>query len=217
MKRIVKYANPKVIAVTGGIGSGQSTVCTRLLERGCRIIDVDKKAKQIINKDAALQRELKKVFGEKIFSADGKLNRKLLAQIAFKEESNTLQLNNLIHPRMVAEVVEEMESARFSGKYPLIVIDAALIYEISIEQMFDAIIVVYASMENRIKRVMERDGLSRREIITRVRRQIPLDDKKQWADFVVDNNGSLEDLKRQTDQIFEKLTVRVQKARRLRV
>jgi dephospho-CoA kinase len=217
MKRIVKYANPKVIAVTGGIGSGQSTVCTRLLERGCRIIDVDKKAKQIINKDAALQRELKKVFGEKIFSADGKLNRKLLAQIAFKEESNTLQLNNLIHPRMVAEVVEEMESARFSGKYPLIVIDAALIYEISIEQMFDAIIVVYASMENRIKRVMERDGLSRREIIARVRRQIPLDDKKQWADFVVDNNGSLEDLKRQTDQIFEKLTVRVQKARRLRV
>ena len=139
MKRIIKYANPKVIAVTGGIGSGQSTVCTRLLERGCRIIDVDKKAKQIINKDAALQRELKKVFGEKIFSADGKLNRKLLAQIAFKEESNTLQLNNLIHPRMVAEVVEEMESARFSGKYPLIVIDAALIYEISIEQMFDAI------------------------------------------------------------------------------
>jgi len=217
MKRIIKYANPKVIAVTGGIGSGQSTVCTRLLERGCRIIDVDKKAKQIINKDAALQRELKKVFGEKIFSADGKLNRKLLAQIAFKEESNTLQLNNLIHPRMVAEVVEEMESARFSGKYPLIVIDAALIYEISIEQMFDAIIVVYASMENRIKRVMERDGLSRREIITRVRRQIPLDDKKQWADFVVDNNGSLDDLKRQTDQIFEKLTVRVQKARRLRV
>jgi len=217
MKRIIKYANPKVIAVTGGIGSGQSTVCARLLERGCRIIDVDKKAKQIINKDAALQRELKKVFGEEIFSPAGKLNRKLLAQMAFKNESSTLQLNNLVHPRMVAGVVEEMESARFSGKYPLIVIDAALVYEISIEQMFDAIIVVYASMENRIKRVMERDGLSRRTIITRVRRQIPLEDKKQWADFVVDNNGSLDDLKRLTDQIFDKLTVRVQKARRLRV
>jgi dephospho-CoA kinase len=217
MKRIIRYANPRVIAVTGGIGSGQSTVCARLKDRGCRIIDVDKKAKQIINKDAALQRELKKVFGEKIFSPDGKLNRKLLAQIAFRDVSNTLQLNNLVHPRMVAEVVEEMESARFSGRYPLIVIDAALIYEISIEQMFDAIIVVYASMENRIKRVMERDGLSRREIISRVRRQIPLDDKKQWADFVVDNNGGLDDLNRQTDQIFDKLTVRVQKARRLRV
>jgi len=217
MKRIISYANPKVIAVTGGIGSGQSTVCARLQERGCRIIDVDKKAKQIINKDAALQRELKKVFGEKIFSPDSKLNRKLLAQMAFKDESSTLQLNQLVHPRMVAEVVEEMESARFSGKYPLIVIDAALIYEISIEQMFDAIIVVHASLENRIKRVMERDGLSRREIISRVHRQIPLDDKKQWADFVVDNNGNLDDLNRQTDQIFDKLTARVQKARRLRV
>ena len=217
MKRFTRYNNPKVIGVTGGIGSGQSTVCTRLQERGCRIIDVDKKAKQIINKDAALQRELKNVFGEKIFSPDGHLDRKKLAQIAFKNESSTLQLNQLVHPRMVAEVVEEMETARFSGKYPLIVIDAALIYEISIEQMFDAIIVVYASMENRIKRVMERDGLSRREILVRVRRQIPLDDKKQWADYVIENNGSVEDLRSKTDQIFDKLTARIPKDRRLRV
>jgi dephospho-CoA kinase len=217
MKNGIRYANPKVIAVTGGIGSGQSTVCTRLQERGCRIIDVDKKAKQIISRDAALQGELKKVFGNKIFSSDGKLDRKLLAQLAFKEESSTQRLNQLVHPRMVSEVVEEMESARFSGKYPLIVIDAALVYEINIEQMFDVVIVVWANLEKRIERVSQRDGLNRAEILTRIHRQIPLEDKKAWADYVIDNNTTIEELVKQTDILFDKLTNAVRKAKRIRV
>ncbi len=216
MRRIKKYINPKVVAVTGGIGSGQSTVCKYLQELGCKIIDVDKKAKQIIQKDNSLQNELKKSFGDEIFHKDGQLNRKRLAHLAFRDEAQTLQLNKLIHPRMVAEVVEEMETARFSQKYPLIVVDAALIFEISIEQMFDAIIVVYARLENRIKRVMDRDGLKRTEILARVRRQIPLDDKKTWADFTVDNNGTVEELKKQTEKIFEVLLSDVRIDRRIR-
>ena len=216
MRRIKKYINPKVVAVTGGIGSGQSTVCKYLQDLGCKIIDVDKKAKQIIQKDNSLQNELKKSFGDEIFHKDGQLNRKRLAHLAFRDEAQTLQLNKLIHPRMVAEVVEEMETARFSQKYPLIVVDAALIFEISIEQMFDAIIVVYARLENRIKRVMDRDGLKRTEILARVRRQIPLDDKKTWADFTVDNNGTVEELKKRTEKIFEVLLSDVRIDRRIR-
>jgi dephospho-CoA kinase len=217
MRKITRYTNPKLVAVTGGIGSGQSTVCKRLYEQGCRIIDLDKKAKQIIQKDASLQRELKKVFGNEIFSPDGKLNRQLLGNLAFKEESKTRELNKLVHPRMVADVVEEMESARFSEKYPLIVIDAALIFEISIEQMFDAVIVAYASKDNRIKRVRERDDLKHAEILARIRRQIPLEDKRDWADYVVDNNGTIDDLIKQTDQIFKKLVSDIKTARRIRV
>ena len=151
MKKIVKYKNPKVIGVTGGIGSGQSTVCQFLKEMGCKVIDVDKKAKQIINKDRGLQNDLKKTFGDQIFDKQGKLNRRLLASLAFQSEQNTLELNRLVHPKMVAEVVEEMEHARFSQKYPLIVIDAALIFEISIEQMFSHIIVVYTSLQKRLQ------------------------------------------------------------------
>ena len=217
MRKIIKYTNPKVVAVTGGIGSGQSTVCNLFQNLGCKIIDVDIKAKQIIQKDISLQRELRKVFGSEIFFKDGSLNRKQLAHLAFRDEAKTLELNKIIHPRMVAEVIEEMETARFSQRYPLIIIDAALIFEISIEKMFDVLIVVYAYLDNRIKRVMERDDLKRAEVLARVSRQIPLEDKKEWADFFIDNNGTTDHLKKQTEQIYEELISDIQTEKRIRV
>lgn len=217
MKRIIKYKNPKVIAVTGGIGSGQSTVCGLFQNLGCKIIDVDIKAKQIIQKDVLLQKELKKAFGQEVFFKDGSLNRKHLAHLAFRDEVKTLELNKIIHPRMVSEVIEEMETARFSQRYPLIIVDAALIFEISIEKMFDAVIVVFANLNNRIKRVMERDDLKRAEVLARVRRQIPLEEKRAWADFVIDNNDAIDNLKKQTDKIFENLTDDIQTVKRIRV
>lgn len=118
---------------------------------------------------------------------------------------------------MVAEVVEEMETARFSQKYPLIIVDAALIYEISIEKMFDAVIVVYAKLNSRLKRVMERDDLKRTEVLARVRRQIPLEDKKLWADYSIDNNGTIDDLKKQVENIYQELMTDIQTAKRIRV
>jgi len=217
MKRIIKYTNPKIIAVTGGIGSGQSTVCNHFQKLGCKIIDVDIKAKQIIQKDVLLQKELKKAFGNEIFFKDGSLNRKQLARLAFSDEVKTMELNKIIHPRMVAEVIEEMETARFSLRYPLIIVDAALVFELSIEKMFDAVIVIYANLNNRIKRVMVRDDLMRAEVLARVRRQIPLEEKKLWADFVIDNNGTIDDLKKQTDHIYEELISDIRTAKRIRV
>jgi len=217
MRKIIKYKNPKVIGVTGGIGSGQSTVCKYLNEIGAKVIDVDRKAKQIINKDRSLQAALKKTFGNEIFTKDGKLDRRLLASLAFQSEEKTQALNRLVHPKMVAEVIEEMENARFSQKYPIIAIDAALIYEISIEQMFEYIIVVYTSLKHRLSRVMKRDNQTRDEVMARVRRQISLDEKKKWADFVIDNDGSLEDLKKQTQTVFDKITDEIQVSRAIRV
>jgi dephospho-CoA kinase len=217
MRKIIKYKDCKVIGVTGGIGSGQSSVCEILAKQGCKIIDVDKKAKHRIKKDKTLQIKLKKAFGEEIFNSNGELNRHLLANIAFSDGSRTQLLNKLVHPRMVSEMIEEMETARFSKRYPLIVVDAALIYEISIEQMFDAIIVVYADLEHRIQRVIKRDNLTREEILARIQRQIPLEEKRDWADYEIDNNGSFEDMKKQTLKIFHELmeTVRVEKGIRI--
>ena len=217
MKKIINYLDPKVIAVTGGIGSGQSTVCNYLKDLGCKIINLDVKAKQIIQKDLNLQKELKIAFGKNIFKADNKLDTRKLANIVFVDEEKTYRLNKIVHPRMVAEVIEEMESARFSNKYPLVVIDAALIYEINIEQIFDAIIVVYSNLEKRIARIKERDSLNQNEIMSRVNRQIPLNEKKEWADYVIDNNGSLKDLKKQTEKVYDKLIDNIRIEKRIRV
>ncbi|RMH64713.1 MAG: dephospho-CoA kinase [Calditrichaeota bacterium] len=202
---MAKYNNPLIVGITGGIGSGQSTVAAILEKRGAKVINADEMAKKAIAKNKSLQRDLKKVFGNDIFDAGGRLNRALLAERAFKDITQTRRLNQLVHPRMVENIIEEMEKARFSGRYPLIVIDAALIYEISIERNFDVIIVVTASMSRREKRVMERDGMSRQQFLDRVGKQIPLEDKTAWADFVIDNNGTLEDLEQRTLKVHQKL------------
>jgi dephospho-CoA kinase len=128
-----------------------------------------------------------------------------LAELAFKDEISTQKLNQLVHPRMVESLVEEMEQARFSGKYPIIIIDAALIYEISIENMFDAVIVVDAPVRLREKRVMERDSMTRNEFRSRLNKQIPLEDKVSWADYVIKNDGTVDNLKQKSRTIFNLL------------
>ncbi len=202
---MAKYKNPLIVGITGGIGSGQSTVASFLEKRGAKVINADDMAKTAIAKNKSLQRDLKKVFGDDIFDKQGKLNRSLLAERAFKDITQTRRLNQLVHPRMVENIIEAMEKARFSGRYPLIVIDAALIYEISIERNFDVIIVVSASMSNREKRVWERDGMTRKQFRDRAGKQIPLEEKTAWADFVIDNNGSLQDLEQRTHKVYLKL------------
>ncbi len=200
-----KYNNPLVVAVTGGIGSGQTTVSKLFGKWGAKVINADLKAKEIMQKDREIRRALKQTFGNNVFFRNGKLNTRLLAELAFKDELHTQKLNQIVHPRMVSYIVEEMEEARFSKRYPMVVIDAALVYEINIEQLFDAIVVVYAPIDERYRRVRQRDGMSKQEFFSRVDRQIPLEEKRKWADFVIDNSGSFEELEREARQVFEKL------------
>ena len=200
-----RYKNPLIVAVTGGIGSGQSTVCSFFKEWHCKVINADVKAKEVIQHDRKLQNELKLAFDRSIFRKDRTLDTKRLAELAFKDEISTQKLNQLVHPRMVESLVEEMEQARFSGKYPIIIIDAALIYEISIENMFDAVIVVDAPVRLREKRVMERDSMTRNEFRSRLNKQIPLEDKVSWADYVIKNDGTVDNLKQKSKTIFNLL------------
>ena len=199
------YNNPKLIAVTGGIGSGQTTVCSFFQKWHCKVINADKKAHEVIQRNKRLQNELTKEFGKDIFTKDKKLNRQLLAERAFKDELHTRKLNQLVHPRMVEVLVEEMEQARFSKRYPLVIIDAALIYEISIESLFDAVVAVDAPLKLRQQRVKERDGMSRKQFNERAEKQIPLEDKVKWADFVINNDCSLGELEKRTREVYEKL------------
>ncbi|MGD9488944.1 MAG: dephospho-CoA kinase [Calditrichaceae bacterium] len=207
-----QYKNPLVVGVTGGIGSGQSTVCEFLEKMSCKVINADLKAREVIQKDRNLQRLLKNTFGNGIFMDNGELDRKKLAEIAFKDELNTMKLNHLVHPRMVECLIEDMEKARFSKRYPIVIVDAALIYEISIEKFFDYVIVVNAPLNMRQTRVIGRDGMSKRQFMERVNKQIPLEDKVKWADFVINNDGSMEELKERAKEVFQKLMAKQKKA-----
>ena len=194
-----------VVAITGGMGCGQTTVCKFLEKKGVKIINADWVAKKEIETNEEVKKELKKAFGYRIFYPNGKLNRKLLARIAFSDEAKTLRLNRIVHPQMVSRILDLIEQARESGRYPIIAVDAALIYELNLEHMFDAVVVVSSRMSNRIARIKARDRLSEKEIIDRINKQIPIEEKMKWADFVVENNGDLKELEQKTEKLYYQL------------
>jgi dephospho-CoA kinase len=195
----------KLIAVTGGIGSGQSTVCQMFEEMGCKVIHADQVGKQIVDTNAKVKDELRIEFGDAIFDENNILKRKEFAKIVFSDKNRIQRLNRIVHPRLIKELIEEIELAQESGEYQFIIIDGALIYEMAIERFFDHIIVVYSKKEVRIKRVQERDKLSRREIIDRMDNQIDLNEKSSWADYVIENNHSLVELKAEVYKVYNEL------------
>ena len=205
----MQYKDPLIVAVTGGMGSGQSTVCNFFEEWGCMVLNADIEAKKVIQRNLALQSDLKKTFGKDIFFKNRKLNTKRLAELAFSDDLQTRKLNQLVHPRMVESIIEKMEKARFSGRYPIIIVDAALVYEISIERNFNYVIVVNAPVIMRQKRVFQRDNISRKEFNDRISKQIKLEEKAKWADFVIENKQSLEELKNNSRQVFDILMKKV--------
>ncbi|MFZ0389187.1 MAG: dephospho-CoA kinase [Calditrichia bacterium] len=197
--------NPVVVAVTGGMGTGQTTVCKLLEKMGAKIINADLVAKQEVDNNDFVKRELKNAFGSKIFFRNGKLNRKMLAGIAFSDEAKTQRLNKIVHPQMVSRILDLVEEARDSGKYDLIAIDAALIYELSLEHMFDAVVVVASHLKKRIERVSARDRLSAQEITDRIDKQIPIKDKIKWGDYVIHNNGTEAALEQKVQKVYQQL------------
>jgi dephospho-CoA kinase len=201
----MKKSRPLVIAVTGGMGTGQSSVCKIMQKLGAKTINADQVAKREIENNVSVQKELKKTFGAKVFYRNGKLNRKLLARLAFADEAKTVRLNKIVHPQMVARIIDIIENARDAGRFSMIVVDAALIYELSLENMFDAVVVVAAKMKNRVERIKQRDKLSDKEISDRMSKQIPIEDKIEWADYLIENNDTLEQLEGKVKKLFRQL------------
>lgn len=201
-----KRKNALTLGITGGIGSGQSTFADFLEKRRIYLINADEKGRQVLDQFPEVLPQLKKYFGHEVFSPDGELDRSRLGKIVFSSRQMLEKLNHLIHPRMIELILQDLEEARKSGKYSVVAVDAALIYEMQMESIFDLIICVDSPMEQRIKRVMERDNLSREEIENRMRSQIPLEDKADWADFSLPNNSTLDELKERTNIFWEVLT-----------
>ena len=194
-----------LLGITGGIGSGQSTVSGFLKEKKAYIIDADQKGRDVLAQYPDILPQLRLTFGNSIFFPNGDLNRRKLAQVVFSSDKLLEKLNRIIHPRMMELIITDLEEARNSGSYSIICIDVAILFEIQMEHLFHKILCIDAPLEERIKRVQARNDLTREEILDRINNQLPLEDKVSWSEYVIVNDGSQEQLKEKFEVFWEVL------------
>jgi len=183
-----------IVGVTGGIGSGKSAVCREFERLGRSVLSADRIARELTETDGKIQEEIRAAFGTSVFSTDGDLKRRDLAEIVFHDPDLRQKLNAIVHPRVFSRIDEMLSRLPPTSRHPYVVIEAALIFETDMDKRLDYTIVVDAPEEIRIKRVMQRDGCSREEVVARTAAQMSVHRKREKADFVLDNSDAASSL-----------------------
>lgn len=190
-----------LIGLTGGIGSGKSTVARRLVELGATEIDADLLAREVVQPGSDALTEIAARFGSDLVLDDGSLDRALLAQRAFADDQSRKDLESIIHPR-----IQKISRERISEASGVVVYTIPLLVESGSTLPFDKVITVSAPVEVRIKRLIENRGMTRDEALSRIAAQASDSQREARADFVINSDCSLEDLFSQVDQIFAQVT-----------
>lgn len=189
--------------ITGGIGSGKTTVCKLFEQLGIPVYYADDRAKYLMQHEHHLIDEIKKTFGADVYD-NGKLNRKLLAERVFSDKEKLQQLNALVHPAVYRDT-EEWLGEQKAVKVPYVLKEAALLIESGSHKNLDKLIVVTAPLATRIQRMRQRDNSTQEEVQARINHQLPEEEKAKLADFVIHNAGNLSELQLQVQQIHEEL------------
>ena len=193
------------VGLTGGIGSGKSTASNFFELFGSFVINADEEAKKILSSNETVQHELISEFGTDIIDVSGKINKAKLARVAFQDEDHQQRLNSVIHPYIYNSIDDYFNDVLKDDKFDIFIVDGALIFESGYDVHMDYIVVVTALLKNRMERALARQTLSREEILKRIELQWPEEEKVNLADFVIHNDGSEEDLKKNVKSLIEKL------------
>jgi len=178
---------PKIVGLTGGIGSGKSTVADFFKELGVPVYIADSEARKIMDYPEVI-REVKSIFDENVTDTDNKLDRKKIASLVFNNPEKLKKLNAIIHPRVKEDFAYWLDKHK-NHKY--VIKEVAIIFETYSEKDFDKIILVTAPEKERIKRVMKRDNVSEREVLERMKNQLSDTDKISKSDFIIDNTNKI--------------------------
>ena len=193
------------VGLTGSIAVGKSFVLGVLAELGCRTLDADKVAREVVEAGTPGLNAVTQAFGDEILNSDRSLDRARLGEIVFQDESKRLQLNSILHPFIIARQDEILREWEHETPDAIAVIDAALMIESGGYRRLDKLIVVHCRPEVQLERLINRDGLSREEAVRRIKAQMPQEEKKKFADFLIDTSGTLEATRAQVLSVFEKL------------
>jgi len=198
----------RVVGLTGGIGSGKSTVGRMLESLGAHVIDADRIAHNLYDSDPDLTDELQGLFGKDIVDPEsGKIDRKALGSLVFADPEKRERLESYLHPKIRERIQREIDSAKSKSPLPLIVVEAALMVETGYYKNFDGLIVVKAEPHDQKARISKRDGATEDEVSRRMATQASLSEKLKEATWVIDNSGTLEETRKQVERLYETLKV----------
>ena len=195
--------SPYVLGICGAPGSGKSAFARELGQLGAAIIDADALAHQTLDRDE-VKEIIKDEWGRDVFSKDGKIDRAALGRIVFENEEDRKKLEKIVHPRVRASMMREMAAAKDRGA-KMIVLDVPLLLEAGLGKWCHAAAFVDAAREKRLARLAERHGWNDEQAAQREKAQMPPEEKKQMSDFTIDNNGSLDELRRQAETLFNRI------------
>ena len=194
----------KIIGLTGGTGSGKSTVAQFLAELGAVIVDVDRIGHEALKRDNEIQQQVVHAFGQQIIGSDGEIDREKVGEIVFGNPEARVKLNQIIHPRMYDVVKAQLEEYRRQG-VGVVVLDAPLLIEASWTSLVDEVWVTTAPEATVLKRLRERMGLSEQESMARINSQSPSEERVKHADIVIDTDCELDELKAKVTELWQGL------------
>jgi dephospho-CoA kinase len=200
--KLGKTMSIHLFGLTGGIGSGKSTVAARFRERGLPVIDADELAREVVAKGSPGLGEIVAFLGPEVLDAEGGLDRKRVAAIVFNDADARRRLNAITHPRVAALAVERSQAFEATGE-PLACYEVPLLVEAGLAAILRPLVVVTADVGTQLARAMARDSASEAEISARIAAQMPLEKKAELADFVIENSGSIEATRSRADEVLD--------------
>ncbi|MFC7442868.1 dephospho-CoA kinase [Laceyella putida] len=197
-----------IFGLTGGIATGKSTVAQMLRERGAVIIDADQVAREVVEPGTEGLARVVATFGNEVLDEAGRLNRPALGSIIFHDEGARRKLNQLLHPLIMGKMRQDAEKARQADPRAVIIWDVPLLIEEKMTPLVDEVILVYVPESIQLARLMDRNQLSEQEAKARIASQLGIEEKKQWADYVIDNSGTLEETEKQVECLWNDLSLK---------
>lgn len=193
------------VGLTGGMATGKSIVGAELVRLGCHLLKADELGHMLLEPDGACYAEVIAVFGRSILGTDGRIERRRLASVVFQDGGGLEKLNSIIHPAVFAYEEAWLKQVSDTHSRAIAIVEAAILIETGNYKNFDKLIVTWCPVEVMVERAVARSGWTPEEARRRIAKQMPVDEKKTYADFVIDTSGSMESTLEQTQAVYKAL------------
>jgi dephospho-CoA kinase len=194
-----------IVGLTGGIASGKSTIADMFKKEGAYIIDIDMISRDVVKPGKPAWQDVVHIFGKEVLNEDQTLNRKKVGDIVFSDAEKRKKLEEIIHPKITAETLMKINEIAKKDNQAIVIIDIPLLIETDKQDTVNKVVLVYTSPQGQIERLVKRDGLSLEDAHKRLTSQMPIENKKKYAHYIINNEEPLKEVQKRVKEIFREL------------